>query len=106
MDLLRLLLARHDPATYTYAVLAYLLPVTLYCSCTALAFLQLAWQRLEPRRAVGWSGLVLALPLVGAALVLLWGPGRAAQRAAPLALLGGGASLVAAGFCLIAFVFR
>ena len=77
MDAIALLLARPDAETLLYVMVGYLLPLLAYCVTTALAFLALARRPDPPGQTFIYGLLVLALPIVGALVVLVRGAGRA-----------------------------
>ena len=70
MDAIAVLLLRRDFQTLLYVMVAYVLPLLAYCVTAALAFLALARRGGAPGRVMAQGLLVLAVPIVGAALVL------------------------------------
>ena len=70
MDAITILLARRDWVTLLFVMAGYLVPLLLYCVTSGLAFLALAGRPDPARRAFQRSLLVLALPIVGALIVL------------------------------------
>ncbi len=71
MDAIAILLARRDPMTLLYVMVAYLLPFLLYTVSTGLAFLALADRPDGTGPTVRRGLTALALPVLGAILVLV-----------------------------------
>jgi len=105
MDPLALFSQARDASGFVYVVLAYLLPVLLYCAWSALVFLDLAWSGADRVTVWRWSLATCCVPLIGAAAFLLVGPSRLVWSVRAAIVLGGTA-LVAVGYLLIYFVFR
>lgn len=105
MESLTLLWQVRDGAGFVYTVLAYLVPVLLYCAWSALVFLDLAWSDVARGTAWRWSMATILVPGLGAAAYLVAGPSRLA-RFLRLSVVWGGATLVAAGYLVIYFVLR
>jgi len=105
VEIVTLLWQVRDGSGFVYTVLAYLVPLLLYCAWSALVFLELAWNEASPAEVWRWSAATLLLPLLGPALFLLAGPSRL-TRATRLAIVWGGALLVVGGYLLIYFVLR
>lgn len=78
----------------------YLVPIMLYCAWSTLAFLDLArgdWTGAGRRRSIGWTAIVLAVPVLGAVGYLTVGR-SGISRAVRLGAVLGGVVLVAASY--------
>ena len=82
--------------TVLFGLYDYVLPITLYCAWSALAFIDLARANGDKSRTWRWSLAILLLPMVGAAAYLAFGTANGARRTGVTVVMGGAAVMAAA----------
>ena len=85
--------------TVLFGLYDYVVPITLYCAWSALAFIDLARANGDRGRTWRWSLAILLLPMVGAAAYLVFGSATF-SRPTRLAVVMGGVAVMLGAFGL------
>jgi len=85
--------------TVLFGLFDYVVPIMLYCAWSALAFIDLARADGDKGRTWRWSLVILLLPVLGAAVYLVFGSSQKARRTG-VAFVTGGLTVMAAAFMI------
>jgi len=85
--------------TVLFGLFDYVVPIMLYCAWSALAFIDLARADGDKGRTWRWSLVILLLPVLGAAVYLVFGSSQKARRTG-VAFVTGGLAVMAAAFMI------
>ena len=85
--------------TVLFGLFDYVVPIMLYCAWSALAFIDLARADGDKGRTWRWSLVILLLPVLGAAVYLVFGSSQKARRSG-VAFVTGGLAVMAAAFMI------